>query len=230
MEVEQFLMCTAAGHCGWSTSLTWGRASGSHLWNGPSFSGYYDNGYQNHRPSECGSGEWRHLTLAKEPSNRSSLMWIGFWTLDSAAFDLGLKKLWPWFWQDLISCVRCSKVGSPFLIPFWSFIIWTVTYWVRLGSHLGSDRSGCLAQHWETSQVLNCVSFLGNFLVQRGIQREHQRFHFIFERALQNTKIQKRMYNNLTCYVFTDCSQHAPAVTVLSQDDDITLTSAAPFL
>lgn len=180
-------MCAAAGHCGWSTSLTWGRASGSHLWNGPSFAGYYDNGYQNHRPSECGSGEWRHLTLAKEPSNCSSLMWTGFWTVDSG--DHGLKKLWPWSWQDLISCVRCSKVGS----PFFNHILKLHNLDCNLlGSHLCSDRSGCLAQHWKTSQVLNCVSFLGNFFVKRGIQREHQRFHFIFERALEIRKIQKR--------------------------------------
>lgn len=151
------------------------------------------------------------------------------WLLNS-----GFCCFWSWF-EKVVTLVLtgsdqlCEMFQSGF--TFFNHILKLHNLDCNLlGSHLGSDRPGCLAQHWETSQVLNCVSFLGNFLVQRGIQREHQRFHFIVERALQNTKIQKRMYHNLTCYVFTDCSQHAPTVTVLSHDDDITLTSVAPLL
>lgn len=66
-----------------------------------------------------------------------------------------------------------------------------------MGSDLGSDGSGCLVQHRETSQVLNSISFLGKLLVQREVQREHQRFHFISDWTLQNTNIQNRTSTTL---------------------------------
>jgi len=60
-----------------------------------------------------------------------------------------------------------------------------------LGSDLGSDGSGGLAQYREALKVLYVVSFLGKLLVQRDIQGKHQRFHFVSDRILQNTETQK---------------------------------------
>lgn len=64
---------------------------------------------------------------------------------------------------------------------------WTVIFvWVLL-SDLSSARLRCLAQHGETSQVLNSISLLGKLLVERDIQGEHQRFHFVSHWTLQNS-------------------------------------------
>lgn len=111
--------------------------------------------------------------------------------------------------------------------------------WVLVDSDLGSDGSRFLAQHRKSSQVLNSISFLGKLLVQRDIQGEHQRFHFISDWTLQ--KHTEQNLNNcfplcprvsIICLLSLEVrtadsrgSLNAPTVTVFRLDnDDFTLT------
>lgn len=86
--------------------------------------------------------------------------------------------------EPLISSVIGGNVCSEVRY----FITWIVTLalnWVLVDSDLGSDGSGFLAQHRKSSQVLNSISFLVKLLVERDIQGEHQRLHFISDWTLQ---------------------------------------------
>lgn len=95
-----------------------------------------------------------------------------------------LMDFWPELWSS-----------------FWWVLIWFLMGWVlkgSVGSDLGSDRPGCLAHHREVFQVLYDVSFLGKLLIQRTVQREHQGFHFVSDRTLQNANTQTRTSTSLS--------------------------------
>lgn len=87
-----------------------------------------------------------------------------------------------------------------------------------MGSDLCSGGSGGLTQYREAFQVLYVVSFLGKLLVQRDVQGEHQRFHFVSDRTLQNTNTQNRtstLFINrtvLVCFLSFDPLMTAPRV------------------